>query len=283
MAGWPDPPFLSVEGPEFAEQVRQAESLTQELQSHNWDFELAPETWARASAACDVAAKEIVNIHDGRLQTRFGRLVMKGAGVRFNLMSHESPLSLYLGGNGHSKVFDEVNRQIGSDGLDDFPEYRELGPPQRVDLYNPTVFYQLRDVVFWNALNGFRLFPSGFEDVAKQLASGNVIRNVLFEPTLTPEDSEQPIYMQAHSAVQFPTPVVEWMPKPLYGGMSEYSFHIDTLLTVEPTSVSHPYLSLVGEGTAVLGDRRYYMRRFAGISQKDATRGPGVPPEGATT
>jgi hypothetical protein len=280
MAGVPDPPFLSVEGPDFARNVREADVITQRFQERNWDFAEAPEIFARESAACDVAAKEIIDIHDGRVQTRLGRLVMRGAGERFNLMSHESPLAVYLGPR-ETHAFEAINRQVGSDGLDDFAEFGEFRPLRRVELFNPTVFYQLRDVVFWNLLNGYRLFPSGFEEVARQLASGNVIRNVLFTPAVSARAEERPIHMEAFSGVQFPTPVVEWMPKPLYGGMSERSLHIETLLTLEPNSVSHPYLPLVAEGSVVLGSRRYVMRRFAGISAKEATRGPGVPPEGS--
>ena len=120
-------------------------------------------------------------------------------------------------------------------------------------------------------------------------ASGNVIRNVIFSPSAPSRsaweigDSEerQPIFMEGISGVQFPTSVVEWMPKPLYGGMSTEALHIETLLTTEQTDLGHPYLELVAEGRLRLDDQTYFMRRFMGISQKDALRGPGVPPEGA--
>ena len=144
MAGVPDPPFLSVEGPEFANRVREADQLTRRVEDANWDFEFAPQVFGVASN-CDVAAKEIINVYDGRVQTRLGRLVMKGSGTRFNLLSHESPLSVYIGAR--QEAFDELNRQVGSQGLHDFAEFRELGPPQEVELYNPTLFYQMRDVV----------------------------------------------------------------------------------------------------------------------------------------
>lgn len=275
MPGHPDPEFLSVEGPEFADRVRAADETTRRLESANWDFKVAPEIFAR-EAACDVAAKEIVSTFDGKTQTRYGRLVMKGAGRNFNLMSHESPRTVYLGG--HPEVFDKINAQVGSEGLADFGEFRAIGRPLRVEFYNPTVFHQLRDVVFWSLLNRCGLFPTGFEDIARQISAGNVIRNLLFNPATTGDGA--PLHMEAFAAVQFPTEVVEWMPKPLFGGMSESSFHIETLLTTEPTDISHPFLDLVGEGRAVLNNRPYHMRRFAGISPKDATRGPGVPPEG---
>src|SRR5690242_8390038 len=140
MPGVPDPPFLSVEGPEFAERVRAADALTRRLEQHTWDFAEAPEIFGLA-AACDVAAKEIVSIHDGQTQTRFGRLIMKGVGTRFSLTSHESPRSVYLGAR--PDVFKTINSQIGSEGLLDSPEFKAFGAVQRVELYNPTLFYQL--------------------------------------------------------------------------------------------------------------------------------------------
>jgi hypothetical protein len=287
MEGWPDPPFLRAEGPEFLEQVRRSVGVATRLEQAGWDFEATPEIFARESAACDVAAKEIVSVFDGEQQTRWGRLVIKGAGARFNLMSHESPLARYVGGR--PSVFAQVNRQVGSKGLHDFAEYAEMDPPQEVQFYNPSVFYQLRDVVFWNSLNGFQLFPSGFEDVRRVFAAGNVIRNLLFSPGAPTKtawelhDGEQrrPIFMEGFSGVQFPTGVVEWMPKPLYGGMSKQALHIETLLTKDETDLAHPYLDLVAEGRVRIDDEGYFMRRFMGISQKDAMRGPGVPPEGA--
>lgn len=289
MEGSPDPPFLRAEGPEFLEQVKRTNEVVERLSKANWDFEAVPEIFARESAACDVAAKEIVTVFDGEQQTRWGRLIIKGAGARFNLMSHESPLARYVGAR--PMVFDEVNRQVGSNGLHDFGEFAEMDPPQRIDFYNPSLFYQPSDVVFWNALNGFRLFPSGFEDVRRVFATGDVIRNLLFRPAAPTqsawdmEDREErrPIFMEGFSGVQFPTEVVEWMPKPLYGGMSTHALHIETLLTTDQTDLAHPYLELVAEGRVRLDDQTYFMRRFKGISQKEATRGPGVPPEGART
>lgn len=287
MEGWPDPPFLRAEGPEFLDQVERTNQMVTRLEDAAWDFEAVPDLFARASAACDVAAKEIVTVFDGDMQTRWGRLVIKGAGARFNLMSHESPLAFYVGAR--PTVFSQVNRQVGSNGLHDFDEFAEMDPAQQVEFYNPTVFYQLRDVVFWNNLNGFQLFPSGFEDVRRQFAAGNVIRNVLFRPgapsmtawEIDVEEERRPIFMEGFSGVQFPTRVVEWMPKPLYGGMSTHALHVETLLTAEETDVAHPYLDLVAVGRIRLDDTAYFMRRFMGISQKDALRGPGVPPEGA--
>jgi hypothetical protein len=272
------PDFSSVEGPEFVERVVRAEGVVQKLARSKWDFGAVPELFARR-ASCDVAAKEIVSVFDGRVQTRFGRLVMKGAGGSvFNLMSPESPRAIHV--QGRPKAFDQVNRQVGSKGLADLDEFDGMRPLQRVDLYNPEVFRQPRDMVFWSALHGCGLFPTGFEDLSKRMRTGDVVRNLLFAPAVRKGDDD-PLFMEAYSTVRFPTKVVEWMPKPLYGGMSPDTLHVDTLLTTEPEDVAHPYLDLVAEGRVKLGDRPYHMRRFAGISPKDATRGPKVPPEGA--
>jgi hypothetical protein len=286
MEGWPDPPFLRAEGPEFLKQVKRTNGLVTRLEKAKWDFQSVPEIFAGASAACDVAAKEIVTIFDGERQTRWGRLVIKGAGARFNLMSHETPLARYVGAR--PEVFGLINRQVGSKGLHEFDEYGAMYPAQEVRFYNPSVFYQLRDVVFWNTLNGFQLFPSGFEDIRRVFASGNILRNLLFRPSAPSRtawevkegEEREPIFMEGFSGVQFPTGVVEWMPKPLYGGMSKQALHIETLLTTDETDLAHPYLDLVAEGRVRLDERTYFMRRFMGVSQKDALRGPGVPPEG---
>lgn len=276
MEGFPDPEFLSVEGPEFVAEVGRADALVRRLEAANWDFKEVPEVLAR-SANCDVAAKEIVTIHDGLTLTRFGRLVMRGHGSRFNLMSHEPPTATFL--RPDHGIFDELNRQVGSDGLNDFEEFRRFGKLQTVEFREPQLFYQTRDVVFWNVLHRTGLFPTGLEDVARQFAQGNVIRNLLFEPALR-GDGKEPAAMVAHAAVSYPTPVVEWIPKPLYGGVAPETIHIETLLTSTPSKLSHPFLPLVAEGRAVVGNARYHMRRYAGVSPKDATRGPGVPEEG---
>jgi hypothetical protein len=273
-------PELSVEGPSFAERVRKAEEITQKLQANQWNFDLAPEIFGKL-AACDVFAKEIVNIHDGRVQMRLGRLVMKSVGTLMQLESPESSLAETL--NVGPNVFDEVNRQLGSKGLNDFPEFRKLDQPQEVDFYGLTSFYQARDLVFWSALHECGLSPSGFEDLARNIYAGQVVRSLLFRPSRPSLDPKNPAVIQAHTGLQIPTPVVKWIPKPIFGGISKKTLHIDTLLTLEPTNASHPYLPLVSEGTIVLDNRRYYMRRFAGISPKDALRGPGVPQEGATS
>jgi hypothetical protein len=77
----------------------------------------------------------------------------------------------------------------------------------------------------------------------------------------------------------FRSSAVEWMDKPLYGGLAKETHHIEYLLTPEPSRISHPYLPLEGEGTIEYGHRRYYLRRFVGVTPKDGLRGPDVPAE----
>lgn len=270
----------SVEGPAFVELVRKAEETTQALQANQWNFQAVPEFFAK-NAACDVAAKEIVIIHDGQWQTRIGRLVMTGFGTTFNLMGPEPSRSVFK--QADTDILDEVNRQIGSKGLYDFPDFHKLNI-QQVDFHNFTIFYQLRDLVFWSSLYGGGLVPSGFERLAQFFVSGRIVENQLFIPSMPSSDPKQPVSMLAPCLdVQFPTPVVEWMDKPMYGGVVKETLHIQSLLTLEPTNISHPYLPLVGDGRVVYGHRRYYLRRFAGISPKEGLRGPDVSAESVGT
>ena len=271
-------PALSVEGPEFAQRVKEADALTRKLEENQWDFDIAPQLFGR-TAACDVAAKEIAIIHDGKMQTRIGRLVMTGVGSQFNLLGPESPLALLK--NSNSSLLDTINSQVGSSGLYDFDEFHKLRPPQRVEFHNFNTFYQPRDLVFWSALYDCGLFPSGFEHMVRHMAAGRAIHNVLFDPAIGALDMRSPVTMQAACLMlQFPTPEIEWMDKPLFGGVVRETMHIVNLLTLEQTKASHPYLPLVGEGKVEYCEQRYYLRRFVGISPKTALRGPGIPPEG---
>jgi len=266
----------SVEGPDFATKVRRAEEITHRLQTNHWKFATVPEMFAKAT--CDVVAKEIVTIHDGRVQTLYGRLVMKGIGSTFQLESPASALNVTL--PGRPKLFDDINRQIGSRGLSDFEDFRKLPLPQEAEFFGQTMFYQVRDLVFWSALHECGLSPSGFEELAGHINRGEVVTSLLFKPSRSSKDLDSPVLALAHTCKQFPTPVVQWIPKPLFGGVARETLHIDTLLTEEPCQVSHPFLPLVADGIVVVDNRRYHMRRFAGTSPKDAVRGPGTGAEG---
>jgi hypothetical protein len=264
----------SVEGPEFAERVRRAEEIASTLQANGFDFDAAPDVFAR-QAACGIAAKEIVIVHDGRVQTTHGRLVMKGVGQTFQLNSPSSALNVTLAGR--PDVFEQVNKQVGSRGLEDLEAFQGFQDIQDVRFFNTTNFYQPRDLVFWSVLYGCGLLPSGFQELARHMAAGRVVTGMLFVPGRPSRNgSETEIYVQGFTGKQFPTPVVEWIPTPLFGGMTNESLHVETLLTLDPTDLTHPVLSLVAEGSVVVDDRRYYMRRFVGTSAKQGVRGPNV-------
>ena len=75
------------------------------------------------------------------------------------------------------------------------------------------------------------------------------------------------------------TPVVEWMEKPLYGGLEENTFHVEYLLTPARSAASHPYLPIVDEGRLEFAGVRWHVRKFVGLTPKEGLRGPHVPPE----
>jgi hypothetical protein len=103
-----------------------------------------------------------------------------------------------------------------------------------------------------------------------------------FMPSIPSHSEDRPVMMTISPLhMEFPTPTLEWMEKPLYGGIAKETWHVETILTTQPIKLSHPYLELVGEGRLELCGRRYYMRRFHGKTQKEGVRGPKVPPEAA--
>lgn len=268
----------SVEGPQFAQLVREAEEVTRVLQEHRWDFDASPKIFVR-NAACDVVAKEMVIIHDGRVETRIGRLIMSGYGDGFHLMGGEAARSEFKVVSSH--ILDEINRQIGSRGLHDFPDFQRFDQIQDIEFVNHSMFYQIRDLIFYAALHGGGIHPIAFENFMRRLAAGQIVHNVDFVPALPSRDPERPAVMAgACLAVRTFTPVIEWMPKPIYGGVAEDTMHIVNLLTIERTDVSHPDLPLVYEGTVEYGYQHYYLRRFVGVSPKEGLRGPGVAPQG---
>jgi len=267
----------SVEGKAAQRLVQDAEQKTQALQQNQWDFAAVPEFFATDSAA-DVVAKELVILHDGQRQTRIGRLVMGGTGAAFNLLgAMPARAEIHTGDAG---ILEEIQRQIGGHGLHDVPEYRRIPTPQAIQFFNTNLFYQLRDLVFWNILHGSGAYPSSFQHMVRHFAAGNVLHNAVYQPA-RPGSTEQPAYMEAVGlTVSMPTPVVEWMERPLYGGFAKETIHVEYLLTPAPSSVSHPYLPLVGEGVVKLASGRYHLRHFAGVSPKDGLRGPDVAAEG---
>jgi len=269
-----------VEGPDFTRRVEHAEAVVRELEANRWDFDRAPDAFAKRASA-DVFAKEIVVIFDGRRLTRLGRLVMAGTGSAFNLMGPIHPQAIFR--DADDELLREIYAQTGSRGLYDFPEFEKVPRIQRVEWYNHTHFFQLRDLVFWSVLHGSGCSPSTLEHMARHFASGMVIHNGMYAPAFPSEPGGEPVFMQAACmSVSFPTTVLEWMDKPLYGGLFTETIHAEYLLTPDAVDITHPYLPLADEGMIEYHDRRYHLRKFAGVTPKNGVRGPGIGPEQRT-
>lgn len=269
----------SVEGPDFVRLVRQTDEIIQKLEANRFDFATVPEVFAK-DAAADVFAKEIVHIHDGKFMSRYGRLIMGGVGSRFNLMGPIPPnATLKISPN---TVLEDVNRQLKSKGLRDLPEYRKLGRVEEIEFFNYEIFYTLRDLAFWLVLHDAGSFPSSLEVMVRHIAAGNIVQSNQYSPAKPATNPKKPAMMAANGlTVRFRTDVIEWMDKPIYGGLAKDTIHVETLVTLKKTDVSHPYLPLKGEGKLKLDGRSYFYRRFAGITPKDGLRGPNVRAENA--
>jgi|ERR1017187_300850 hypothetical protein len=268
----------SVEGIESIRIIREARETVRLLKEANWDFQGFPQVFAKNPAA-DVMAKELVHVFDGRSMTRIGRLYMVGVGKTFNLMGPIPPDSAFK--VEAPTALAEVNRQVKSRGLLDLKEFRALGKAQPVDFFNYSLFYGMEDLVFWALVHDAGVYPSGLEHMAKHFAAGNLVQNSLYAPAKPSKSKKNPALMVSVGLhLQFPSKVVEWMDKPLYGGLAKETLHMETLLTLKPSRVSHPYLPLTAEGKITLKQTNYYFKRFAGITPKEGTRGPNVPEEG---
>ena len=256
--------------------VRETEEQVRALEAHNFDFAEVPEAFARKSSA-DVVAKELIHIHDGRTMTRLGRLVMGGVGTHFNLMGpfpSDSEFAVLPPGS-----LDRLTQQLG-DGLEALPRWKKLGEVQPVEFYNYGMFYSLRDLVFWLLLHDAGCFPSTLEHMVRHFAQGSIVQNSMYAPG-RPSRNGEPVLMQAACLrMAFPSTQVEWMDKPLFGGLYPTTAHVEHLLTLEPTDVSHPYLLLASEGKVRLDHQIYYRRTFIGDTPKDGLRAEDVPPEG---
>lgn len=268
----------SVEGIESLRVIREARDTVEQIKASNWDFEKFPQVFAKNPAA-DVLAKEIVHVFDGRSMTRIGRLYMGGVGAHFNLMGPINSDSVFK--VAPPDALQAVNRQFKSRGLLDLKEFRALAKAQPVEFYNYTLFYGVEDLVFWALVHDAGVFPTGLEVMMRHFAAGNLVQNSLYAPPKPSRSRKDPAVMVSVGLnLQFPTRVVEWMDKPLYGGLAKETIHVESLLTLKPSRISHPYLPLVAEGKVKLNGTAYYCKRFAGITPKDGIRGPGVPEEG---
>jgi len=221
-----------------------------------------------------------VHVFDGKSMTRHGRLVMGGVGTHFNLMGPIPPnAKLQIT---PTTILEDVSRALKSKGLRDLPEYRKLGAVEEIAFYNYEIFYTLRDLAFWLVLHDAGSFPSSLEVMVRHIAAGNIVQSNQYSPRKASKDKRKPALMAAGClSVSFPTSVVEWMDKPIYGGLARDTIHVETLLTTKKTDVSHPYLPLVGEGKIKLKDGSYFYRRFNGITPKDGLRGPDIRAENA--
>ncbi|MBV8519315.1 MAG: hypothetical protein JO197_18115 [Acidobacteria bacterium] len=269
---------LSVEGPAFAQAVKHATKLVDKLEINNWDFALAPELYAKQSRA-DVLAKELVFVHDGRQQTIYGRLVTGGFGETFNLMGPIHANAEFR--LRETDIFDQVHRHTGTKGLSDLEEFRALPPAQPVHLYNYTYFFTLRDLIFWHALHNSGSYPSTLEHMARNFPMGKVIQNSMYSPPKPSSDDSNPAIMTFDRlTVTFPTPHVEWMEQPLFGGLVKETIQVEYLVTPDRSTATHPYLPLVNESAMEWKGSKWNVRVFSGVTPKDAQVGPGYLPEG---
>jgi hypothetical protein len=261
------------------ESIAQAEEVVRTLEANNWDFAAAPEAFARR-AQCDVMAKEVAIFFDGREETMIGKLVMAGAGTHFNLMGGNHVDSEFM--SKPNTVLEDINKELGTFGLREFSTFAELAPPQRIYFYNRTKFFQLRDMVFWLVLHGAGCFPSSLEVMKRHFTAGKAIHNNLYRPPRASLDPDNPAIMTSEGSdlfLSFPTDVIQFMEPSVHGGLVKETMHIEYLLTLEPTKVSHPQLPLADEGVIHIGGQRWHLRKFSGVSPKQGVRGPDVPPE----
>lgn len=274
MAGSPD---LSVEGPGFAAKVEEARLLTEKLEKNNWDFDLVPQLYAKNSRA-DVLAKELVFVHDGSEQSIFGRLVTGGFGKRFNLMG---PIQSNAGFKiASTDIFEVVKASSKTGGLADIKAFRALPKAQKVELYNYTNFYSVRDLVFWHLLYGVGGYPSTLAHMARNFPLGKIVQNSLYMPDKPAKDDNKPAIMTIDQLVlSFPTRQVEWMEQPLYGGLVKDTMQAEYLLTKSESRLSHPYLEVVKEGKVRWKGASWYYKYFVGTTPKDGVTGPGMGPE----
>jgi len=271
----------SVEGPDWAALIARTEQNVATLQRNSWDFKALPEAFPNRSAA-DVVAKEIVHVFDGKTMTRHGRLIMGArSGNTFNLMGPIPPDSQLRVTSGRTReLLKTVQEQTHTQGLEELEEYRGLGEIQDVEFFNYEIFYTIPQLVFWLLIREAGSYPSSLEIVVRHMAAGSIVQNVMYAPPRPAQDGGGPVYMRADGlTVSFPSTVVEWMDKPIYGGLAKDTAHVEHLLTLDETDVSHPYLPLVGEGKVHLEGRQFHVRRFAGMTPKDGVRGPGIQPE----
>ncbi len=278
MPGEPDP---SVEGPDFIEKVARADEIIARLKSGDWDFEKAREVFAR-DAKADVLGKEILTFYDGRHITRYGKLILGGVGQAFNIVGHfPSTATFRVNASGVAGIVGEVKAVLGSDGLSEIPRYKELGKPQKIEFFNYNIFYTLEELIRFFIVNNSGCFPSTLEHLKRLFAAGNIVQGSKYAPAIPSLDAKRPALMEIECLeMSFPSRTMEWMERPLYGGLDPVTVHKEYLLTPERTELAHPFLDLERTGKVTLGGRTWYAREFGGQVHKEGIRDASVPEEG---
>ena len=266
-----------VEGPDYVARTRMATEMVRKLAENRFNFDAVPQVYARDSRA-DVLSKEIVHIFDGQRVTRVGRLVIGGVGEYFNLMGpipSDSAIKITDG-----SLIETVNRQLGGGGIHDHPDYRNLREVQEVEFFNYGMFHTLEELVHWMLVHETGCYPSTLQHVIREFARGRILQNYMYRANRRARMPDQPVIMQAACmSYSFPSRVMEWMDRPLFGGLAKETMHVETLLTLGPSDASHPHLELVGEGKVEFCHQLFHARQFMGTTGKDGTRAPGVPEE----
>jgi hypothetical protein len=280
MPGDPDP---LVEGPDFIEKVAKADEIIARLREGDWDFEKAREVFAR-DARADVLGKEILNFYDGRHISRYGKLILGGVGRAFNLIGHfPSTATFRVNAPGVAGMVSEVKAALGSDGLTEVPRYKELGRPQKIDFFNYSIFYTLEELIRFFILNNSGCFPSTLEHLKRLFAAGNIVQGSQYAPAISSFDFGRPAVMEVECLeMSFPSRTMEWMERPLYGGLDPVTVHKEYLLTPERTELAHPFLELERTGKVSLNGRTWYVREFGGLVHKEGIRDSSVPEEGTS-
>jgi hypothetical protein len=264
-----------VRGPEFARRIRDATTIVERAEKSAWDFAATPELYAADSMA-DVIAKEIAIVHNGSYQTIIGNLITAGVGTHFNLMGPiQSDAKFMIKPN---TLLADLARQMRGQQIQDFDLTRKYGTPLEIDFYNYTNFFTLKDLVFWQLVHGSGCFPTALEFMKRHFAAGKIVQNNSYTvPSFVAQDSKQPAGMSVRCMrLSHATDVVEWMDKPLFGGLEPDTAHVEYLLTPLRSQASHPYLPLVDEGLIEYAGIRWHAKKFAGVTPKEGLRGPDV-------
>lgn len=265
-------------GRDYIDLLRRTQLVLNRLERNNFNFSKAKQIYARQASA-DVLAKEIVHIFDGKQITRVGRLITIGVGDAFNLMG-PIPANSEFRVTGDMTLVNNLQKQFKDEGLANMPAVKAYGEPQKVEFFNYGFFFDLRELLQWFLLHNAGCFPSTLEHMKRLFAAGNVIQNNLYEPPKPSHDMTRPAIMQIDGlTISFPATAMEWMDKPLYGGLAKETHHIEYLLTPTKTNISHPYLPFDGEQEVVIDGKKYFAKRYKGSSPKDGIRNDKVPPE----